>query len=72
MRTTAPPVAGKANRAVSETLAHALNIHRADISVARGHGSRDKVMEIVGIDEPELRRRLERLNVPDTLTATNR
>ena len=72
MRTTAPPVAGKANRAVIDTLAHALNIPRADVSVARGHGSRDKVMEIVGIDEPELRRCLERVIGPDTLTATTR
>lgn len=72
VRTTAPPVAGKANRAVAEMLAHALNIPRAYVSVARGHGSRDKVMEIVGIDEPELRRRLERLMAPDTLAATTR
>ena len=72
VRTTKPPVAGKANRAVAETLAHALNIPRAEVRVARGHGSRDKVIEIVGIDEPELRRRLERLIAPDTLTATTR
>ena len=72
VRTTAPPLAGKANRAVIETLAHTLNIPRADVSVARGHGSRDKVMEIVGIDEPELRRRLDRVITPNTLAATTR
>ncbi|MDE2785650.1 MAG: DUF167 domain-containing protein [Chloroflexota bacterium] len=72
VRTTAPPVAGRANRAVAEVLAHALDVPRTDVSVARGHGSRDKVMEIVGIDEPELRRRLERLVAPDTPAATTR
>lgn len=72
VRTTAPPVAGRANRAVAETLAHALDIPRIDVSVWRGHGSRDKVMEIVGIDEPELRRRLEQLVGPDTPAATTR
>ena len=72
VRTTAPPVAGKANRAVAEVLAHALDISRADVSVARGHGSRDKVIEIVGIDELELRRRLERPAAPDTPAATTR
>ena len=72
VRTTAPPVAGKANRAVTEVLAHALDIPRTNVSVARGHGSRDKVIEIVGIDEPELRRRLERLVAPDPPAATIR
>ena len=72
VRTAAPPVAGKANRAVAETLAHALDVPPTHVSVARGHGSRDKVMEIVGIDEPELRRRLERLVAPDKPAATTR
>ena len=72
VRTTAPPVAGKANRAVAEVLAHALDIPRTNVSVSRGHGSRDKVMEIVGIDEPELRHRLERLVAPDPPAATTR
>ena len=70
VRTTAPPVAGKANRAVAVALAHALDIPRADVSVARGHGSRNKVMEIVGIDEPELHRRLKIPVAPDTPAAT--
>ena len=65
VRTAAPPVSGKANRAVVEILARALNIPRAAVSLTRGHGSRDKVLEIVGIDEPELRRRLERLATLD-------
>lgn len=61
VRTTAPPVAGKANQAVSEMLARALGVPQRDVNVARGHGSRDKVVEIVGIEEPELLRRLDGL-----------
>ena len=59
VRTTAPPVEGKANLAVAQALASALNIPRTDVTVVRGRGSRDKVVEIVGIDEPESLRRLE-------------
>ncbi len=58
IRTTAPPSRGKANQAVAEMLANALDIPRTDVGVVRGHGSRDKIMEIAGIDETELRRRL--------------
>ncbi len=70
VRTTAPAVAGKANRAVAEMLARVLGIPRTTVSIARGHGSRDKLMEIVGIDEPELMRRLEDLVRPDKSAAT--
>ena len=72
VRTAAPPVAGRANRALVETLAQALDIPRTDVNVVRGQGSRDKIMEIVGIDEPELLRRLEQLVAPDIPGATTR
>ena len=70
VRTTAPPVAGKANRAAVDVLARSLGIPRTGVNVVRGHGSRDKVMEIVGIDEPELHRRLKIPVAPDTPAAT--
>ena len=70
VRTTAPPVAGKANRAAVDVLARSLGIPRTGVIVVRGHGSRDKVMEIVGIDEPELHRRLKIPVAPDTPAAT--
>lgn len=72
VRTAAPPVAGKADRAVAEMLARALNIPRTAVTLTRGHGFRDKVLEIVGIDEPELRRRLERLTTSDKPGASTR
>ncbi len=72
VRTTAPPVDGKANRAAVDVLARSLDIPRTGVNVIRGHGSRDKVMEIVGIDEPELHRRLKIPVAPDTPAATAR
>ncbi|CAI8018331.1 UPF0235 protein PTH_1821 [Geodia barretti] len=72
VRTTAPPARGKANRAVAEVLAHALDIPPSNVSVARGHGSRDKVMEIIGIAEPELLRRLDGLLRPGDAATTAR
>ncbi len=59
VRTTASPVRGKANRAVAEMLARAIGIPRIGVSVVRGHGVREKMMEIVGIDELEMLRRLD-------------
>ena len=72
VRTTAPPVEGKANLAAAEILAHALDIPRTDVTILRGHGARDKVMEIVGIEEPELLRRLEKLLNPNARATTPR
>jgi uncharacterized protein YggU (UPF0235/DUF167 family) len=72
VRTTAAPVAGKANRAAVDLLARSLAIPRTGVNVVRGHGSKDKVMEIVGIDEPELHRRLKIPVAPDTPAATAR
>ena len=72
VRTTAPPVEGKANLAAAEILAGALNIPRTDVTVVRGYSARDKVMEIVGIEEPELLCRLEKLLNPSALATTPR
>ena len=69
VRTTAPPARGKANRAVAEMLANVLGIPRTGVRMVRGHGGRDKVMEIVGIDESELLRRLDRVVTPEKSAA---
>jgi uncharacterized protein YggU (UPF0235/DUF167 family) len=55
---TAPPEAGKANRAVEELLASALGLPRASIAVVAGHGSQRKTIEIAGLDADEVDRRL--------------
>jgi uncharacterized protein len=59
LRVTAPPVAGAANAAVTRLLAHALHIPASSISVVRGLKGRDKVVEITGFSDGDVRARLE-------------
>ena len=60
VRVTAPPVDGKANAAVLRLLAETLAVPRARVTLVSGHGGRDKLVELTGIDPAETDRRLER------------
>ena len=55
----AVPERGKANEAVIELLAGVLGIAKSRIRVLRGEAQPNKLVEIEGLDEGELRRRLE-------------
>ncbi len=55
---TAAPERGKANVAVEELLAVALGLPRGAVQVAAGHASRNKQLEIKGLDEAGVRERL--------------
>jgi uncharacterized protein (TIGR00251 family) len=59
VRVTAPPVDGEANAAVCRLLAARLGLAPGRIAVVRGASSRDKLIEIDGIEAGELRRLLE-------------
>jgi uncharacterized protein YggU (UPF0235/DUF167 family) len=58
VRVTAPPVEGKANAAVCRLLAKRLGLTPGRVAVVRGASSRDKVVEVDGIETSELRRLL--------------
>jgi uncharacterized protein (TIGR00251 family) len=58
VRVTAPPVEGKANAAVCRLLAARLGLAPGRVAVVRGTASRDKLIEIDGIEAGELRRLL--------------
>jgi uncharacterized protein (TIGR00251 family) len=58
LRVTAPPVENKANDAVRKLLARRLRIAPSRVSVVRGASSRNKLVEIDGIDSEALRREL--------------
>jgi uncharacterized protein len=60
VRVTAPPVDGKANEAVLKLVAKRLGVPVSRISVVRGESSRDKLIEVEGIGDAELRRALSR------------
>ena len=56
---TAPPVDGRANQAVIQFLADALEIPRASVTIASGEISRDKVVRIAGVSKQTVEQRLE-------------
>jgi uncharacterized protein len=58
VRVTAPPVDGKANEAVRRLIARRLRVPAGRVSIVRGESSRDKLLEVEGIDDDELRRAL--------------
>jgi uncharacterized protein YggU (UPF0235/DUF167 family) len=55
---SAPPEQGKANAAVVRLVAGAARVSEQDVRVVSGHGARDKILELTGIDPEELERRL--------------
>jgi uncharacterized protein YggU (UPF0235/DUF167 family) len=58
VRVTAPPVDGRANDAACRLIARRLRIAPSRVHVVRGAGSRDKLLEIEGIEADALRREL--------------
>jgi uncharacterized protein len=50
VRVTAPAIEGRANEAVRRLLAKRLGVARSSVTIVRGHRSRDKVVEIDGLD----------------------
>ncbi len=51
LRVRAPPEKGKANEAVIRLLAELLEVPPARIRVVRGTASRDKLIEVEGLEE---------------------
>jgi len=59
VRVAAPPEDGRANDAVVRLLAETLGAPRVDVTLVAGHGSRDKVVEVTGLEPDDIERRLE-------------
>jgi len=58
VRVSAPPEDGRANDAVLELLAERVGLPRRALTIVSGQKSRDKVVEMTGIDHDEAERRL--------------
>jgi uncharacterized protein YggU (UPF0235/DUF167 family) len=58
VRVAAAPEDGKANAAVVRLLAETVGVPARDVAIVTGHASRDKTVELTGIDEHETERRL--------------
>lgn len=55
IRVSAPPVDGKANAALCALIARAVDVAPSRVSVVRGQASRDKVVRVEGVAEPQVR-----------------
>jgi uncharacterized protein YggU (UPF0235/DUF167 family) len=58
VRVGPPPERGKANEAVLALLAEILAVPRSSVVLVSGGGSRDKIIELAGIEPSEIDRRL--------------
>jgi uncharacterized protein len=55
VRVTAPPLEGRANRAVCRLIAKRAGVAPSRVAVVRGERSRDKLVVVEGVDEAALR-----------------
>lgn len=58
VRVTAPPAENRANLALCKLLARRLGVAKGRVSVVGGGKSRDKVIEIAGVDAKDAQKRL--------------
>jgi uncharacterized protein (TIGR00251 family) len=58
IRVSAPPEDGRANEAVLDVLAERVGLPRRALTIVSGQKSRDKVVEMTGIDADEAERKL--------------
>ena len=58
VRVTEPPLEGRANGALVKLIAKRAGVAKGRVSLIRGAQSRDKLVRVEGIGEPELRRAL--------------
>ena len=59
VKVRARPQKGRANQAVLGLLARRLGVAPANLSIVRGAASRDKLVQVDGLSEEELRARLD-------------
>ena len=55
---TAPPAEGRANDALIEFLADVLRLPRSSVTIAAGHGSRNKVVRVSGLSASAVAERI--------------
>jgi uncharacterized protein len=58
VRVAAPAEGGRANDAVVQLLAETLSLPREAVTLVSGHGARDKIVQLAGLDSTQIERRL--------------
>ena len=64
IRVAAPPEGGRANDAVVRLLAETLSVSREAVTLVSGHGGRDKVVELTGVEPEQVEHRLASASAP--------
>jgi len=72
VRLAAPPVEGKANKALRDFLAKFLGVSKGDVEIVSGESSRNKRVAIKGLDIQGLDRRLGAVGIRTTKCERNR
>ena len=62
LRLNAPAIEGRANKAAVDFLARFLGVPRSAVSLARGERSRHKILQIVGLENRDLERKLAEID----------
>src|SRR5207247_5184712 len=58
VRVAAPAEGGRANEAVVRLLAETLSLSRDAVTLVSGHGARDKIVQLTGVDSAQIEHRL--------------
>lgn len=58
VKVSAPPVEGRANTALIAFLAKQLGVRKSNVTIVTGQTSRDKLVEIIDLDDAQVRGRL--------------
>jgi uncharacterized protein YggU (UPF0235/DUF167 family) len=58
VRVAAAPEGGRANDAVVRLLADKLSLPREAVTLVSGHGARDKIVQLTGLDSTQVEQRL--------------
>ena len=61
VRISAPPVQGKANKALVNFLAKELGVKKSEIEIVSGHTSRVKTIKVIGEGTTGLKKMMDRL-----------
>lgn len=61
VRISAPPVQGKANKALVNFLAKELGVKKSEIEIVSGHTSRVKTIKVIGEGRTGLKKMMDRL-----------
>jgi uncharacterized protein (TIGR00251 family) len=64
VRVTPPPEQGRANEAVLRLVADTLALPRNAVTLVSGHGGRDKIVELAGVEPAQIARRFASAAAP--------